>query len=150
MTERLHLGDFTSRAAAGRPVPRYYGEALVELAGARPEIIALSGDLSPATECDVFRDAFPDRYFLPGIAKANMVGMAAGMARAGDVPFVHSFAVFLSRRAFDQVAMQVAYPQTNVKLIGFLPGLTTLLGVSLLGYDDQLVEIDAEIFKVEN
>ena len=136
MSDSLHRGDFTSQTDTDIPVPRYYGSALVELAGEREEIVALSGDLTPSTECDLFRDAFPDRFFIPGIAEANMVGMAAGMARAGDIPFVHSFAVFLSRRSFDQVALQIAYPRTNVKLIGFLPGLTTPLGVSHQAIED--------------
>ena len=65
-----------------------------------------------------------------------MIGLAAGMARGGDIPFVHSFSVFLTRRAYDQIAMQLAYPQLNVKLAGFLPGLTTLLGVSHQAIDD--------------
>ncbi|MBZ8131851.1 transketolase family protein [Afifella sp. IM 167] len=137
MTDQsLHLGDFTSSAKSGAAVPKYYGEALVALGHERPEVVALTGDLSPATECDLFRDTFPDRFFTPGIAEANMIGVAAGMARSGDMPFVHTFCVFMSRRAFDQVAMQVAYPRTNVKLAGFLPGLTTLLGVSHQAIED--------------
>lgn len=135
MSEELHLGDFTQKSG-GSPVPNYYGDALVTLAKNNPKIVALTGDLTPATECDLFRDTFPDRFFNPGIAEANMIGVAAGMARCGDIPFVHSFSVFLTRRAFDQVAMQVAYPRLNVKLAGFLPGLTTFLGVSHQSIDD--------------
>ena len=136
-TDDLHLGDFTSLANRGAgAVPKYYGEALVDLARENPTIVAMGGDLSPATESDLFRDTFPERFFMVGIAEANMVGVAAGMARMGDIPFVHSFSVFLSRRAFDQVAMQLAYPKTNVKLVGFLPGLTTLLGVSHQAIED--------------
>ena len=133
MMKNLLHGDFTDKAVA-TPVPKYYGEALVALAQFDPRVVALTGDLAPATESDLFRDAFPDRFFTAGIAEANMIGVAAGMARCGDIPFVHSFSVFLTRRAFDQVAMQVAYPSLNVKLVGFLPGLTTLLGVSSSGY----------------
>lgn len=138
MTEDLHLGDFTATAAS-RGLPRYFGDVLVELAADRPEIVVLSGDLTPATECDAFREAYPDRFYLAGIAEANMVGMAAGMARLGDIPFVHTFSVFLYRRALDQIAMQVAYPKTNVKLVGFLPGLSTLLGVSHQAIEDVAV-----------
>ena len=68
-----------------------------------------------------------------------MIGVSAGMARSGDIPFVHSFSVFLNRRALDQIAMQVAYPNLNVKLCGFLPGLTTLLGVSHQAIEDNAV-----------
>ena len=136
MADDLHLGDFTSSARTGAAVPKYYGDALVALGHERPEVVALTGDLAPATECDGFRDAFPGRFFTPGIAEANMVGLAAGMARNGDMPFVHTFSVFMSRRAFDQVAMQLAYPRINVKLAGFLPGLTTMLGVSHQAIED--------------
>ncbi len=135
MNDDLDLGDFTQKIGAV-PVPNYYGDALVSLARNNPKIVALTGDLTPATECDLFRDTFPDRFFNPGIAEANMIGLAAGMARAGDIPFVHSFSVFLTRRAYDQIAMQIAYPCLNVKLAGFLPGLTTLLGVSHQSIDD--------------
>lgn len=133
--EELHLDDFTIHRDAG-PVPKYYGEELVRLAGERAEIVCLTADLTPGTETDIFRDAFPDRFVLAGIAEANMVGVASGMSRLGDVPFVHSFCVFLTRRVYDQIAMQVAYPKTNVKLVGFLPGLATLLGVSHQAIDD--------------
>lgn len=135
MTLATHLGDFTSRASE-KVVPKYYGEALVEMARTNTDIVALSGDLSPATEADLFQTAFPDRFFKPGIAEANMIGLAAGMARMGLMPFVHTFSCFMSRRAFDQVAMQLAYPKTNVKMAGFLPGLTTLLGVSHQSIED--------------
>ena len=129
--------DFiATRAQAGSTYPRIYGEALLELARERPEIVCLSADLTSSTEIDLFRDALPERFFNLGIAEANAVGVAAGMARCGDIPFFHSFSVFSSRRPFDQIAMQLAYPRTNVKLVGFLPGLTTLLGVSHQAIDD--------------
>jgi len=131
----LHLDDFTLARNSG-PVPKYYGEALVELGAERDDIVVLCADLSPGTETGLFRDRFPDRFVLTGIAEANMVGAAAGMARMGDVAFAHSFCVFLTRRVYDQVAMQVAYPRTNVKLVGFLPGLATVLGVSHQAIDD--------------
>ena len=103
----LHLGDFTEKSNV-KLVPRYYGEALCRLAERNEKIVALCADLAPPTETDFFRDRYPDRFFMMGIAEANMVGVASGMARMGDVPFVHSFCVFLTRRAYDQVAMQVA------------------------------------------
>lgn len=129
--------DFTAtRVQGGSTYPRIYGEALLELARERPEIVCLSADLTSSTEIDLFRDALPARFFNLGIAEANAIGVAAGMARCGDIPFFHSFSVFSSRRPFDQIAMQLAYPRTNVKLVGFLPGLTTLLGVSHQAIDD--------------
>lgn len=129
--------DFTTtRLQTSSVYPRVYGEALVELGRERPEVVCLSADLTSSTEIDLFRDAFPDRFYNLGIAEANAVGVAAGMARCGDIPFFHSFGVFTSRRPFDQIAMQLAYPRANVKLVGFLPGLTTLLGVSHQAIDD--------------
>lgn len=139
MSDDLGLGDFTSNAATSENIPKYYGECLVKLGHANPEIVVLTGDLSPATECDLFRDVFPERFFTAGIAEANMVGISAGMARSGDMPFVHTFSVFLSRRSLDQIAMQIAYPNLNVKLCGFLPGLTTLLGVSHQAIEDNSI-----------
>ena len=136
MSGARELGDFTARGGSTVETTRAFGDALVTLAAKDPRIIALTGDLTPATESDAFRDAFPDRFFNAGIAEANMMGMAAGMARTGNIPFVHSFAVFATRRPFDQIAMQIAYPQLPVKIIGFLPGLTTLLGVSHQAIDD--------------
>ena len=132
---KLHLGDFTN-SSEHQVIPKYYGEALCDIARLDSNIVALCADVAPPTETDIFRDEFPDRFHMTGIAEANMIGLSSGMARMGDIPFVHSFCVFITRRAYDQVAMQVAYPKTNVKLIGFLPGVTTLLGVSHQAIDD--------------
>ncbi len=126
------VGDFTSRGA----IPRVYGEALVELARDDPRVVCLVADLSPATETDLFRDTLPDRFHNLGIAEANMMGAAGGMARSGERPFVHTFGVFATRRCYDQVAMQIAYPALPVTIVGFLPGLTTLLGVTHQAIDD--------------
>jgi transketolase len=113
-----------------------YGRALVELARSRPEVVCIGADLTGPTETDLFRDELRDRFFNIGMAEANAVGIAAGMARSGDLPFVHTFSVFASRRAYDQIAMQVAYPRLNVKLIGFMPGLTTPGGVTHQAIED--------------
>ncbi len=113
-----------------------YGSALVELARERPEVVCIGADLTGPTETDLFRDTLPERFFNIGMAEANAVGVAAGMARAGEIPFVNTFAVFMSRRGFDQIAMQVAYPRTNVKLVGFMPGLTTPGGVTHQAIED--------------
>ncbi len=129
-------GAHTPAASARAVIPRYYGEALLELARERPEIVCLSADLTASTETDLFRDAFPDRFVMPGIAEANMVGLAGGLARSGLQAWVHTFCVFATRRPFDQVAMQVAYPRCDVKIVGFLPGLSTILGVSHQAIDD--------------
>jgi len=126
--ESAKVSDFIARGAPA--LPRFYGDALVAAARLDSRITCLSADLRGPTETDLFATELPDRFFEAGIAEANMIGMAAGMARCGDVPFVHSFCVFVTRRCYDQIAMQVAYPALPVKIVGFLPGLTTSLGVS--------------------
>ncbi|HYG44196.1 MAG TPA: transketolase C-terminal domain-containing protein [Bordetella sp.] len=131
----LAVNDFTDRSSQPA-VRRLYGEALLAAARNDPRIVALTADLSGPTETDLFRDALPDRFYQAGIAEANMVGMAGGMARCGYIPFVHTFSVFATRRAYDQVAMQLAYPGLNAKVVGFIPGLDTLLGASHQAIDD--------------
>ena len=115
---------------------RSYGRALLAAANDDERIVCLGSDLSQPTQTDLFRDQIPDRFFMMGIQEANMVGAAGGMARVGDIPFCHSFCVFITRRVYDQVAMQAAYPNLPVKLVGFLPGLATELGPSHQAIDD--------------
>jgi transketolase len=115
---------------------RSYGRALLAAALEDERIVCLGADLSQPTQTDLFRDQIPDRFFMMGIQEANMVGAAGGMARVGDIPFCHSFCAFITRRVYDQVAMQVAYPNLPVKLVGFLPGLATELGPSHQAIDD--------------
>ncbi len=111
-------------------------ENLIRWAANRPEVLVLSADLTSSCEADGFRDAYPDRFFSMGMAEQNMMGFAAGLAREGFFPFVHTFAVFICRRPFDQVAMSIAYPNLAVRLIGFLPGITTAGGVTHQAVDD--------------
>lgn len=113
-----------------------YGQALLELARYRPEIICLGADLTRQTETDIFRDALPERFINAGMAEANMIGIAGGLARAGHVVFVNTFGVFCSRRCFDQVAMSIAYPKLNVKIVGFMPGLSSPGGPSHQAIED--------------
>lgn len=137
MTERLtklEAADFINRSF--KPLPRSYGDALVEAALQDERIVCLSADLTPPTETDRFRDELPKRYHNVGIAEANMIGIAGGMARSGEIPFVHSFCAFVTKRCFDQITMQVAYPDLPVKIVGFLPGVATLLGVSHQAIED--------------
>jgi transketolase len=113
-----------------------YGQALLELARKRPEIICLGADLTRQTETDIFRDALPERFINAGMAEANMMGIAGGLARAGHLVFVNTFGVFCTRRCFDQVAMSIAYPKLNVKIVGFMPGLSSPGGPSHQAIDD--------------
>lgn len=93
-----------------------YGEALAELGAVNDKVVALDADLAHATMTVTFKNAFPDRHFNAGIAEANMVGMAAGMAAMGLIPFCSTFAMFGAGRAYEQVRNSVAYPHLNVKL----------------------------------
>ena len=113
-----------------------YGGALVELARQRPEIICLGADLTRQTETDLFRDTIPDRFINVGMAEANMLSIAGGLARAGHIVFVNSFGVFTTRRCYDQIAMSVAYPNLNVKIVGFMPGLSSPGGPSHQAIED--------------
>ena len=109
---------------------------LVAYASRTKDVIVVSGDLTIATECRGFRDAYPDRFFSLGMAEQNMLSWAGGMAREGFVPFVHSFSVFLYRRPLDQLEMSICYPNLPVRLVGFLPGLDTPGGVTHQAIDD--------------
>jgi transketolase len=113
-----------------------YGRALVEAARRRSEILCLSGDLTKQTEVDLFQAEFPDRFIHGGMAEANMMGMAGALARCGFVPFVHTFGVFATRRPFDQIANAIAYPNLPVRIIGFMPGVSTPGGPSHQAIDD--------------
>ncbi len=115
---------------------RVHESAFADWAAGKPEVVALSGDLTNSTELGAFRRRFPGRFLSMGMAEQNMVGWAGGLAREGLVPFVHTFAVFIYRRALDQLEMSVAYPNLPVKFCAFLPGLTTPGGVTHQAIDD--------------
>jgi transketolase len=100
-----------------------FGEALVELALTDPRIVVLDGDLGNATRVDLFADAHPGRFFQMGIAEQNMVGVAAGLAAGGYVPFATTFAAFAAYRDLDQVRVVVAQPGHHVVIVGGYSGL---------------------------
>ena len=102
-----------------------FGEALSELADTNPDIIVLDADLAAATNTAIFKKAHPERFFDCGIAEANMVGVAAGLATAGKIPVAASFAMFATGRAFEQIRNSVAYPNLNVKIAGSHAGIST-------------------------
>ncbi len=93
-----------------------YGNALTEFGAEYPELVVLDADLAAATKTGIFKKAYPDRHIDCGIAECNMVGIAAGLAATGKIPFVSSFAMFAAGRAYEQVRNSVAYPQLNVKI----------------------------------
>lgn len=93
-----------------------YGNALAELGKVHEDIVVLDADLAAATKTGVFKKAFPERHIDCGIAECNMIGVAAGLAATGKVPFASSFAMFAAGRAFEQVRNSVGYPKLNVKI----------------------------------
>lgn len=93
-----------------------YGNALVELGAEHEKIVVLDADLAAATKTGMFKKAYPDRFIDCGIAEQNMMGVAAGLAAAGKVPFASSFAMFAAGRAFEQVRNSIGYPHLNVKI----------------------------------
>src|SRR5215469_16518163 len=113
-----------------------YGQALVALAKDRDDIVCLSGDLTRQCEIDLFADAFPERFIHAGMAEANMMGIAGALARDGFVPFVHTFGVFATRRPLDQIINAVAFPRLPVRILGFMPGVSSPGGPSHQAIDD--------------
>ena len=101
-----------------------YGNALKELAEEFPQLVVLDVDLAAATKTGIFKKAYPDRHIDCGIAECNMVGIAAGLASVGKIPFVSSFAMFAAGRAYEQVRNSVGYPHLNVKIGATHAGIT--------------------------
>ncbi len=101
-----------------------FGAGLLEAGQADSRVLALTADLKGSLKMDAFADAFPDRFFQCGIAEANMIGVAAGMAITGKIPFVGSFAEFVTGRVYDQIRQVVAYGNTNVKIASSHAGIT--------------------------
>ena len=93
-----------------------YGNALAELGKEHEDVVVLDADLAAATKTGVFKKVFPERHIDCGIAESNMMGVAAGLAAAGKVPFASSFAMFAAGRAFEQVRNSIGYPHLNVKI----------------------------------
>ncbi|MBO0809757.1 MAG: transketolase, partial [Actinobacteria bacterium] len=119
-----------------RTVLKPYGRALTDLARRRPEIVCLSGDLTRQCEVDLFQAEFPDRFIHAGMAEANMIGVAGALARSGLIPFVHTFGVFATRRPLDQIVNAVAYPRLPVRIVGFMPGVSSPGGPSHQAIED--------------
>jgi transketolase len=117
-------------------VEKPFGNALIEVGRQHPDIVGLTADLGKYTDIDIFGREFPDRYFQLGMAEQNLIGVAAGLARSGFTPFVTTYCVFATRRAYDYIAIDLALGRANVKVIAGLPGLTTGYGATHQGIDD--------------
>ncbi len=101
-----------------------FGKALVELGHTHPNVVVLDADLSKSTYTAGFAKEFPDRFFECGIAEADMVGIGAGLASAGKIPFVSSFAVFIMNKGFEQLRVTAAFPRVNLKAVGTHSGIS--------------------------
>ncbi|MCO5224537.1 MAG: transketolase family protein [Thermomicrobiales bacterium] len=119
-----------------------WGQGLVDLGAEYGNLVVLDGDLANSTKADMFHDAYPDRFFEMGIAEQNMLGVAAGLATTGYVPWISTFAAFLAKRALDQIRLVIAQPGLNVKMAGSYSGLLT----SKTGKTHQSVE-DIAVFR---
>lgn len=101
-----------------------FGKALVELGKENENVVVLTADLAGATKTSLFEKEFPDRFINVGIAEQNMIGISAGLATTGKIPFASTFAMFAAGRAYDQIRNSVAYPKLNVKICGTHAGVT--------------------------
>jgi transketolase len=115
---------------------KVYDSNFVKWAADKPNVVALSADLTGGCELRIFEETYPDRFYSMGIAEQNMMSFAGGLASEGFIPFVHTFAVFIYRRALDQVAMSIAHPNAKVRLIGSVPGVTSPAGATHQAIDD--------------
>jgi transketolase len=113
-----------------------FGHALAREAEQRPELIGMTADLAKYTDLHVFAEAFPDRFYEMGMAEQLLMGAASGFAHEGFLPFVTTYAVFASRRAFDFIHQTIAEDHLNVKIVCALPGLTTGYGPSHQATED--------------
>src|ERR1700726_247297 len=101
-----------------------FGKALAELGRVNPNVVVLDADLSKSTYTAEFGHAFPQRFFECGIAEANMVAIASGLAMGGKIPFAASFSVFALNKGFEQLRVTAAYPNVNLKVVGTHSGIS--------------------------
>src|SRR3989338_8259153 len=106
------------------PTRNGYGDALLDLGENNPDVVVLSADLAESTRALAFGKKYPDRFFEVGVAEQNMMGVAAGLALSGKIPFVSSYATFSPGRNWDQLRVSVCYSQANVKIAGSHAGLS--------------------------
>lgn len=118
----MHLDNITS--SASRATREGFGAGLLELGRQNPQVVALTADLLESLQMQHFKKEFPDRFFQVGIAEANMMGIAAGLATAGKIPFTGTFANFSTGRVYDQIRQSIAYSHKNVKICASHAGLT--------------------------
>jgi transketolase len=134
LTTSAMIASIAGPDQATRPAP--FGHALSALAASRPDIVGLTADLAKYTDLHIFAKAHPERFFQMGMAEQLLMGAAAGFAREGFTPFVTTYAVFATRRAYDFICMAIAEEMLPVKIVCALPGLTTGYGPSHQATED--------------
>jgi len=134
LTTSAMIASIASEGQRTRSAP--FGTALVELARDRPDIVGMSADLAKYTDLHLFAQAYPERFFQMGMAEQLLMGAAGGMAKEGFTPFITTYAVFASRRAYDFIHQVIAEENLNVKIACALPGLTTGYGPSHQATED--------------
>ncbi len=117
-------------------VTKPYAHAFIQFASSRPQVLCVSADLTSSCEVDGFRDQFPERFFSMGMTEQTMLSFCGGLSMEGFRPFIHTFSVFLYRRPFDQLINSIAYSNRSVRLMGFLPGITTPGGATHQAIED--------------
>ncbi len=117
-------------------VTRPYADAFEKYALANKDVLCLSADLTSSCEVDGFRDRHPEKFLSMGMAEQNMMSFAGGLGLAGFRPFIHTFGVFTYRRPYDQLMASIAYPRRKVRIMGFLPGVTTPGGMTHQAIED--------------
>lgn len=114
-----------------------YNKELIKIAENDKRIMVLDADLMKAHRTDIFKERFPERYIDVGVAEANMIGIASGLANMGKIPFVHSFTPFVTRRTYDQLAISVGLANLPVKIVGSDPGvMAELNGQTHMSFED--------------
>ena len=137
MSRRTTSAMIASLVEQGQRTERApFGRALVELADERPDVVGMTADLATYTDLHLFAEAHPDRYYQMGMAEQLLFGAAAGMARVGAIPFVTTYAVFATRRAYDFIYLDIAESALPVRIACALPGLTSGYGPSHQAPDD--------------
>ncbi len=134
LTTSAMIASIASEGQRTRPAP--FGHALVKLAESRPDVIGMTADLAKYTDLHIFANAYPERFYEMGMAEQLLFGAAAGLAKEGAVPFVTTYAVFASRRAYDFIHQTIAEDGLDVKIACALPGLTSGYGPSHQATDD--------------
>ncbi|MGN8086746.1 transketolase family protein [Ralstonia sp. 22086] len=128
------IASIAGEGQATRPAP--FGHALAELARMKPNVVGMTADLGKYTDLHIFAKEFPDRYYQMGMAEQLLMGAAAGLANEGAQPFVTTYAVFATRRAYDFMHQTIAEDNLDVKIVCALPGLTTGYGPSHQAAED--------------